>query len=368
MGCSSSTAQGTDSTPTRTAAGPPKSSFAELFFDGRPAASKVSEMVAMMDDSFRLSFVGPYAGAATGISLTKEMVPKAIGNIAGACPDLTFNPEMLVPTQHADGGWAANIIVTGLQTAGPFTPNPKLPAVEVKDPPTAFKIGPEEFKVWCDASGKGLKLEIKCLHEGSLVGPPGIYVALGGKLPTPPPEMATLKGFATGFMDKTTANFAAPECTFNPPGAPPMPIDAFLGMMPAMTVSFPNWESRFLGAEKQEDGTWKVKTQQAVGPMVADLKLGGPFPDLPLDKVPASWKTGTGATFPVEVGTYKLSEDGTKVLSGTYDGTIDESYGGGSQEMSAEVKKIWNKKGDQSDCGFGCMFQIAGIAMPAPPA
>lgn len=324
-------------------------------------------MVAMMDDSFRLSFVGPYAGAATGISLTKEMVPKAIGNIAGACPDLTFNPEMLVPTQHADGGWAANIIVTGLQTAGPFTPNPKLPAVEVKDPPTAFKIGPEEFKVWCDASGKGLKLEIKCLHEGSLVGPPGIYVALGGKLPTPPPEMATLKGFATGFMDKSTANFAAPDCTFNPPGAPPMPIDAFLGMIPAMSVSFPNWEARFLGAEKQEDGTWKVKTQQAVGQMVADLKLGGPFPDLPLDKAPASWKMGTGATFPVEVGTYKLSEDGTKVLSGSYDGTVDDSYGGGTQETSAEVKAIWNKKGDQSDCGFGAMFQIAGIAMGPPP-
>ena len=49
-------------------------------FDGRPAASKVEEMVAMMDDSFKLAFVGPYAGATTGIVLNKEMVPKALGN------------------------------------------------------------------------------------------------------------------------------------------------------------------------------------------------------------------------------------------------------------------------------------------------
>ena len=140
-----------------------------------------------------------------------------------------------------------------------------------------------------------------------------------------------------------------------------------MGLVPGIKSAFPDWESRFLGAEKQEDGTWKVKTQQYVGKMVADFKPGGPLPDLPLDKAPDSWKTGTGLTIPVEVGTYTLTKDGSKVLSGTYDGSVDDSYGGGTQATSPDVAAIWNKKGDQSDCGFGAMYQLAGIAMPGPP-
>jgi len=144
-------------------------------------------------------------------------------------------------------------------------------------------------------------------------------------------------------------------------------MEAFMTMIPAMKTSFPDWEPRFLGAEKQEDGTWKVKTQQAMGKMVADFKPGGPLPDIPLSAAPKSWTTGTGEVFPVEVGTYTLAEDG-KVLSGAYDGTIDESYGGGSQETSPDVAAIWNKKGDQSDCGFGAMYQLVGIPLGPSPA
>ena len=271
--------------------------------------------------------------------------------------------------KHADGGWAADIVVKGTHTGSAWTPMPgKLPPIELKEPPTSWTIGPEEFKVWCDpVTGKGVKLEIKCLKEGSLVGPPGIYVSLGGQLPAPPPEMAVLKAFCTGFQSKKTLEYAAPGCMFNPPGAPPMPIEAFMGMIDSMNAAWPDWDSRFLGAEKQENGTWKVKTQQSVGKMVADFKPGGPLPNLPLSKAPASWKS-VGCTFPVEVGTYTMSEDGTKVLKATYDGTFDASYAGGSQETSPEVAAIWNKKGDQSDTGFGCMYQLAGIPMPPPPS
>jgi len=343
-------------------------SFAEIFFDGRPMAEKKDEVAALMHDDFKLAFVGPFAGATTGMILPKEKVlGMAIPNLVGSMPDFTFNATKVKP-KFVDGGWAADIVVKGTHTGAPFSAMPgKLPNVEVKEPPAAWTIGPEEFKVWQDDEGKGLKLEIKCLHEGSLVGPPGIYVAVGGQLPSPPPEMAVLRGFCTGFRSKKTAEFAAEGCMFNPPGAPPMPIEAFLGMVDPMNAAWESWDSRFLGAEKQEDGTWKVKTQQAIGKMVADFKPGGPLPDLPVSKVPESWKT-IGCTFPVEVGTYTMSEDGTKVLKATYDGTFDASYSGGSQETSPEVAAVWNKKGDQSDTGFGCMYGLAGVEMPAPPA
>ena len=91
MGCAAS--KPNESMPSRTAKEPPAGSFAALFFDGRPAASKVEEMIALMDDSFKLAFVGPYAGATTGMIMDKEMVPKALGALAGANPDFTFNPE-----------------------------------------------------------------------------------------------------------------------------------------------------------------------------------------------------------------------------------------------------------------------------------
>merc|ERR1711991_837469 len=290
-------------------------SFAEIFFDGRPMAEKKDEVAALMHNDFKLAFVGHFAGATTGMILPKEKVlGMAIPNLLGSMPDFTFNATKVKP-KFVDGGWAADIVVKGTHTAAPFSAMPgKLPNVEVKEPPTAWTIGPEEFKIWQDEEGKGLKLEIKCLHEGSLVGP----------------------------------------------------LDVFLGMVDSMNAAWESWDSRFLGAEKQEDGTWKVKTQQAIGKMVADFKPGGFLPDLPVSKAPESWRK-IGCTFPVEVGTYTMSEDGTKVLKATYDGTIDASYTGGSQETSAEVAAIWNKKGDQSDTGFGCMYQLAGVEMPKPP-
>ena len=99
----------------------------------------------------------------------------------------------------------------------------------------------------------------------------------------------------------------------------------FVNILDAAKKAWPDWEPRFLGAEKQEDGTWKVKTQQAIGRMKADFKPGGPLPDLLLKDAPESWTTGLGSVLPVEVGTYIMSADGSKVLSGAYMGTIDTS-------------------------------------------
>ena len=192
------------------------------------------------------------------------------------------------------------------------------------------------------------------------MGPPGIYTQCGGKIP--PADVvveSTIRPFAQGLADGSSATYAAGACTMQPPGSEPMPLEKMLSVLAAVKVAWPKWESRFLGAEKTETGTYKVKTQQALGPMVRDFTPGNGFPDLPLKTVPKEWKT-TGFTLPVEVGTYKLN--GNKVVSASYDGTIDLAYGGGTQQTSAEFAAIWNQKGDGSDVGFAALYALGGAA------
>ena len=64
--------------------------------------------------------------------------------------------------KHADGGWAADIVVKGTHTGSAWTPMPgKLPPIELKEPPTSWTIGPEEFKVWKDSAPAHLR-EVAC--------------------------------------------------------------------------------------------------------------------------------------------------------------------------------------------------------------
>ena len=159
------------------------------------------------------------------------------------------------------------------------------------------------------------------------MGPPGIYTQCGGKIP--PADVvveSTIRPFAQGLADGSSATYThgAGACTMQQ-CSEPMPLEQMLSVLAAVKVAWPKWESRFLGAEerlplglrllgaeKTEIGTYKVKTQQALGPMVRDFTPGNGFPDLPLKTVPKEWKT-TGFTLPVEVGTYTLA--GNKVVS-----------------------------------------------------
>lgn len=182
---------------------------------------------------------------------------------------------------------------------------------------------------------------------------------LGKSMQTPaePEVVAMLEKFCS-FSGEESAAYATDDCLFNPPGAPPMPIADVLGMMAGSKQAFPRWESKFWGALKNADGTYTVLTQQCLGPMLGDFPAMGPFPAVPLEGRPAvckeDWK------FPVEAGTYTLSEDKTKVQCGAYNGAVEHVA---EAEVSPFIQEIWNKKGDQSDTGFGAAFILMGVPL-----
>ena len=77
----------------------------------------------------------------------------------------------------------------------------------------------------------------------------------------------------TGLQDGSTKAVSAEGCEFGPPGAPPLPIDAMLGICKNMVGALPDWKSLCLGIEKNEDGTYTVLTQQCCGAMKAEVAL-----------------------------------------------------------------------------------------------
>jgi hypothetical protein len=158
---------------------------------------------------------------------------------------------------------------------------------------------------------------------------------------------------------------AASVCTadamFNPPGAPPMSIPALQGMMARAYVAFPDWRSMVHSVAKSADGTYEVLTQQLIGAMRADLPAMGQFPAVALADAPPLMQQEL--KLPVEVGTYTVV--GGKITRGVYSGTTRTVEG---VVVSPEVRAIWNKKGDLSDVGFGCLYQMLGVAPAwAPP-
>ena len=132
-------------------------------------------------------------------------------------------------------------------------------------------------------------------------------------------EIAIYK-FCTGLADGSAKEQCAEGCEMGPPGAPPLPMDAMLGICAKMTVAFPDWKSLCLGITKNDDGTYSVLTQQVIGAMKADLPAieGFPFPAVAVAEIPEEAKIEM--TLPVEVGTYTM-EDG-KVKKGLYVGEI----------------------------------------------
>ena len=167
----------------------------------------------------------------------------------------------------------------------------------------------------------------------------------------------------TGLQDGSTKEVSAEGCEFGPPGAPPLPIDAMLGICKNMVGALPDWKSLCLGIEKNEDGTYTVLTQQVCGAMKADLPAveGTPFPEVKVEEIPDEAKIEM--TLPVEVGTYTM-EDG-KVKKGLYVGEIRDGVEGAAEPTPAFVE-MW-KAGPETQ-GFAGFFKFVGKPLPAPPA
>ena len=112
-------------------------------------------------------------------------------------------------------------------------------------------------------------------------------------------EIAIYK-FCTGLADGSAKEQCAEGCEMGPPGAPPLPMDAMLGICGKMVVAFPDWKSLCLGITKNDDGTYSVLTQQIIGAMKADLPAieGTPFPEVKLEELPDEAKIEM--TLPVE--------------------------------------------------------------------
>lgn len=173
-------------------------------------------------------------------------------------------------------------------------------------------------------------------------------------------EEIALYQFCTGIVDGSSKDQAAEGCEFGPPGAPPLPMDAMLGICKTMVVALPDWKSLCLGIEKNENGTYTVLTQQVCGAMKADLAAieGTPFPEVKLAELTEEMKVEM--TLPVEVGTYTL--EGGKVKQGLYVGETREGVAGAAEPHPAFVQ-MWK----DGDYGFGGLFKFLGKPLPAPP-
>ena len=68
------------------------------FFDGKPMAGKVEALPTLMDEALVVEFIGPYAGATTGLKLDK---PKMLGTAPTRTLTLTLAPAP-TPTPNSD--------------------------------------------------------------------------------------------------------------------------------------------------------------------------------------------------------------------------------------------------------------------------
>ena len=165
--------------------------------------------------------------------------------------------------------------------------------------------------------------------------------------------------FCTGLADGSAKEQCAEGCEMGPPGAPPLPMDAMLGICAKMTVAFPDWKSLCLGITKNDDGTYSVLTQQVIGAMKADLPAieGTPFPEVKLDEIPEEAKVEI--VFPVEVTTYTL--EGGKIKKIVSAGETKEGVEGQVAEVTPYMKEQWAAgKG-----GFDAFYGFVGKPLAA---
>lgn len=190
-----------------------------------------------------------------------------------------------------------------------------------------------------------------------------------GKKPVGPvePEVLELLGHFCQFGSESSS-YATEDCMVNLSGAPRMPMAMLLAIIDAMKDGpFPGWKSLFLGATKNEDGTYRVLTQQMPGPMTADFPAVGPLSHVEFTLVSELVKT-EDLKNPVEWGTFALNEDKTKVADVAY--TLTSHLQTGMEGKGSEsVEAIWGKAGDGSDVSFSAHFKLMGVdTQPFPAA
>ena len=176
-------------------------------------------------------------------------------------------------------------------------------------------------------------------------------------------EIAIYK-FCTGLADGSAKEQCAEGCEMGPPGAPPLPMDAMLGICAKMTVAFPDWKSLCLGITKNDDGTYSVLTQQIIGAMKADLPAieGTPFPEVKLDELPDSAKVEM--VFPVEVMKYTLEGDRIKKAGSTGETKPPAEVEGANADVTPYLQEQW----DAGKGGFGAIYSMLGKPLPEAPA
>ena len=198
------------------------------------------------------------------------------------------------------------------------------------------------------------------------VGFGAFFGALGVALPPPPTDEDAIKADIRAFGENWEAKYATEECTVAPPGAPPMAIGEMNKTMDEVRKAFPDWKSIVHDVTgPNEDGTYTLSTQQVSGKMVADMVLGGPFPEATLKNAPKAAKK-SGVRFPVEVGYVTVNGAG-KVCKTSWVGDISNDFDKAAKPDKA-ILKSWNKKGDLSDVGFGALYEALGTPLPPPPA
>ena len=181
-------------------------------------------------------------------------------------------------------------------------------------------------------------------------------------------KTALMEKFNAKLFDGTIADgtVTTADCTFNPPGAPAMPMEAFAAMTNGCKACFPDWTSKLCKVEEgPTPDTAICMTQQLMGCMKGDFPAMGPMPAVAMSEVPERCKTEE-LTLVVEVGLYTF-KDG-KVSKGEYkaSGEFREDWkGNGGVEPSAFVSEHWPK----GLVGFGVVFawfeQLG--KMPIPP-
>ena len=176
-------------------------------------------------------------------------------------------------------------------------------------------------------------------------------------------EIAIYK-FCTGLADGSAKEQCAEGCEMGPPGAPPLPMDAMLGICAKMTVAFPDWKSLCLGITKNDDGTYSVLTQQIIGAMKADLPAieGTPFPEVKLDEIPEEAKVEM--VFPVEVMKYTLEGDRIKKAGSTGETKPPAEVEGANADVTPYLQEQW----DAGKGGFGAIYSMLGKPLPEAPA
>ena len=157
------------------------------FWSGVPRTQEYLDTIpADFTDDFTLTFVGPHTPpfmTPDKMKMTKETLPKGLGNLMSSFPDLTFT-AVEAPKEVEPGKWAALTEVTGTHTGEAFAPAPHLDKVPTTG--KAVKIGPEVFTLYLTDDKKVKAVTIECLHAGKPVGPPGFYTEIGGVMKPPP--------------------------------------------------------------------------------------------------------------------------------------------------------------------------------------